>query len=125
VVDLELEIARRNARLRAFRGLGVPVEGGWERSEYGLYYVTLRCLLCQGPAKTEQLQSSVALVMGRGLDRPNWIGAAREAELNAAFATCLGVRWKQHLDRLWEEDPPGLAALYELELLAGEGGHHG
>jgi hypothetical protein len=98
--DLALEIHRRNARLRAWRAYGVPVEGGWEGT--GLM---LRCGVCLGPWRGVKLSGHV---------RTQHL-AWQEVQLVRAMRR----RDCPHLAPLLGDDPPEVTAIAELELLAG------
>jgi type II secretory pathway component PulM len=100
-MSLHLELQKRNARLRAYRALGVPVDARWEirpRGRRSSAVLTLGCALCQAGAMKEAWSPA---------------GMARAEGEALAFADC------PHLAPLLQPDPPELAALLDLELLAG------
>jgi hypothetical protein len=112
VADLALELARRNARLRAWRGMGVPVRGGWNHS----LFVPRQAFLAAG------CESCDANVGGNVHAGERWTAGYTRGRLKAVERRefdrlrRLGC---PHLAPLLLPDPPELAALYELELLAG------
>jgi hypothetical protein len=96
----ELALLRRNARLRAWRSYGVPIEGGWELHWSGLAWVRLSCQRCQDRRLEQPGHTS------RGLAAAEAIALRR-----AAAQGC------PHLAPLLEEDPLEVQAITELELL--------
>ncbi len=105
---LRLEVSRRNARLRAWCALGVPVGGGWEcRGQISMVACCrLRCLAC---GKAQSLGTEIRT------SRMDQLPAAERASILALEQ--LGC---PHLSPLYlVEDPPELHAIWELELLAG------
>jgi hypothetical protein len=105
-VDLAALLDQRNARFRAWRLFGVPVQGGWvlwrQEDEAEL---TLRCLSCR------------ALLRGRHFAEPLRAlapAAVLQAERGELLAAC------HHLAPLAGEDPAEVVALTALELLAGD-----
>jgi hypothetical protein len=109
MIDLHLEISRRNARLRAWRANGVPVEGGWAL-QGGAARLTLRCGACgitTGPSSH-----------GKSCTPPPPPGAsslARRERFELRHLEAIGC---SHLSPLAGSDPPAVIAVYELELLA-------
>jgi hypothetical protein len=102
--DLHLELQKRNARLRAFRALGVPVEGGWERQDRrGETLLEIRCSVCGGDWRGRYRARSRAQVL---YDEKTTVRRIVEDGC-------------PHLAPLLQPDPPELAALLDLELLAG------
>ena len=104
--DFSLELARRNARLRAFRAVGVPISGGWERAPEG-YRIALFCDACGyfaseklWPRFRARLEWQESLML-RGLD-PYGMGP------------CCA-----HLGPLLDGDPAEVVEITALELLAG------
>jgi hypothetical protein len=108
-MSLHLELQKRNARLRAFRALGVPVEGGWQPAPDGRLLLQLRCLTCGGPPHQTFTGLERFAVKARG---PHGI----EGQLIRAIQRLTRC---PHLAPLLQPDPPELAALLDLELLAG------
>jgi hypothetical protein len=124
MADLDLELQKRNARFRAWKALGVPLDGGWKEEHLvsvdprtmravsdSTPTATLKigCTLCDSP--TYRGYGPGSLEVSASLDIPTELA---EQELVAvARLAC------HHLDPLLQPDPPELAALYELELLAG------
>jgi hypothetical protein len=112
--DLAALLAQRNARLRAWRACGVPVEGGWRpgdpQRDFARPRLTLRCGSCGGEPLTRGMGSRMPL-------------ATVLANLNdherASVEEWLG-RGCPHLAPLLGEDPPEVQALTTLELLAGD-----
>jgi hypothetical protein len=95
MADVAALLAYRNARLRAWRAHGVPVEGGWWGGS-----IKVRCTVCGAD--------------GEGGVVSGDIGAAARCE-HLAIATCC-----EHLAPLLGEDPPEIVDLTRLELLAGD-----
>jgi hypothetical protein len=116
--DLLLELQKRNARLRAWRAYGVPIEGGWEPLKFlGHHVLTLRCGDCgrgdwfaRPPDATRHQVRRAEVILLDKLSDPKGDGS---------YTGC------PHLAPLLGDDPPEVQAIAELELLAGEGGHHG
>ncbi len=112
-MDLYLETQRRNARFRAWRAYGVPVEGGWSnvRIEDGQQYASaglqLGCGTCGRAART---------VCGEEWYHKDPVDAEWVVLTGLDAGTPLCV----HLAPLLEDDPPEVQALWELELLAGD-----
>lgn len=104
MADLAAELAYRNARLRAWKAHGVPVEGGWGEISFksdGKVYalLILRCETCLAIAR----------------------GAATEVRyLEVTAARVVGEIACSHLAPLIGADPPEVVALTKLELLAGD-----
>jgi hypothetical protein len=93
---LALQLAYRNARLRAWRALGVPVRGGWLHWEGGWAFLAgCDCGVLLLPQLLEAGDSPAALEQKAG-------------------APC------DHLAPLLGEEPPALLGLTRLELLAGD-----
>jgi hypothetical protein len=117
-LELAREVLRRNARLRAWRAVGVPVEGGWvikgkSRFNDRTYWIDLKlgCSACNGWTPGASL--NVAVEAGPLLDR---MVHAEKAQI---------WRWPDrpvcsHLAPLLGDDSPEVLAIAELELLAGE-----
>lgn len=99
--DLAAELLRRNARLRAWREYGVPVEGGWKevgsRSLVARLWLNVNCGAC-GAYYWERLMECSGGWRHEGPGRAN---------------PC------PHLAPLLGEDPPEVEQLTALELLAG------
>jgi hypothetical protein len=99
--DLALALLRRNARLRAWRAYGVPVEGGWEEwSDGGVWDFRVRCLACGGTHTAGLIFEAVLAAEERAIKRHLLSGCP-------------------HLAPLLGDDPPEVTAIAELELLAG------
>jgi hypothetical protein len=94
---LSREVLRQNARFRAWRALGVPVEGRWEEGALTVI-LRLRCLSCS---------FGIEKMFTRA------IGVARQVAAYRPLVCC------DHLEPLRGEAPPALAAIEELELLSG------
>lgn len=112
---LEREIARRNARLRAYRdGRGVPVLGGWRWEQDSHHPVwdlstlllTLQCGEC-GCADWRYCPDRE----NYGIDSATWTPVALEAHLLRQLCS--------HLAPLLGPDDSDILALLELELLEG------
>jgi hypothetical protein len=103
---LPLEIARRNARLRAYRALGVPVEGEWRPPPPGgsLASIQMGCTSC-GYSTLKLAQFDLERTERNAISLP--IPGGRRARC-------------EHLAPLLGEDSPEVRAIYELELLAGD-----
>jgi hypothetical protein len=112
VVAVEVALAQRNARLRAWREHGAPVAGGWrrDRAGRGRLSLSLRCGACRLEVDLD-LWESVYTHQPAALLRV-------EAR---ALAHLEGVYRCRHLSALLREDPPEVVALTKLELLAGDG----
>jgi hypothetical protein len=106
VEDPALEVAKRNARLRAWRAHGVPVEGRWTFGPDGLS-LALRCSEC-----------------GRGQSggRPRNRSSLREGleKKERDYLRELAQKGCYHLALLSGSEPPEVRATLELELLAGD-----
>jgi ribosomal protein L34E len=101
---LGLEVLRRNARLRAWRGAGVPVEGHWERRSPGAFTLFLGCAACgQRASRVERIRPLLLKRLPR---------------VEAAAVESLRRRCS-HLAPILGADPPEVLAITELELLAG------
>src|SRR5262245_44577585 len=104
MADLVAELARRNARLRAWRAHGAPVEGGWriERWRDGARgALDLGCTTCGKRTVDQTSYHPVSLPL---------IERSALRYLNCPHLAAL----------LSEEDPPAVQALTQLELLAGD-----
>jgi hypothetical protein len=120
-VSLDLEIARRNARFRAWRAYGLAFEGGWELVRVRQHspgwtsppnpgaMLDLRCGECGRHHKTLAPSPDITShPWGRNLD------AALAEVLNGLYrAGC------SHLSPLLGEDPPEVRAIWEMEILSG------
>jgi hypothetical protein len=131
LADLHLELLRRNARLRAWRAVGVPVEGGWSEPVYtpadgGFYglFASIFCAICvpagerfkAAPWLHVSASGHVLRPVGYDLQPVRQALLNRERELlEARLHAC------SHLAPLLGDDPPEVLAILELELLAGEG----
>src|ERR1043166_9298908 len=101
--DIHLEILRRNARLRAWRAVGVPVKGGWElkyRPAGESLWLNLKigCSTCDDWASP-----SVGLYIAGGLGSVS--ARMKNAEINSIYKSD-GVAICPHLTPLLGEDPP-------------------
>jgi hypothetical protein len=117
MTSLESAIARRNARLRAWRWVGgVPVEGGWRLSSVGYPRIVLCCLTC-----------------GRQVERITRPEGMRDTEILAVLCVMHGMPALLARAEVWPplicphlapllspEDPPEVEAAAELELLTME-----
>lgn len=101
--DLHLEIARRNARLRAWRAHGAPVEGGWCLALHGSVKLSLRCEACPFAA-------------GEVWAGPEHMEAVEHDEVSRLVRSCPCPS----LAPLLGPDPEEVRNLTGLELLAGE-----
>src|SRR5687767_11872906 len=121
MADLHLELLRRNARLRAWHAYGLPVEGGWRsegHDEGAILYLDLVCRRCgAGRSLGARMTALLAEVERHLLE-----GLSREEPLrgNPPYPPARMRQACSHLAPLLGEDPPGVRALFELELLAGE-----
>jgi hypothetical protein len=113
LADLHLELLRRNARLRAWRAYGVPVEGGWD-VWLGTPRLQLRCAACD------------MIANGLASMRAGAYGERQLINLERKFVKRLinGAKGYSgplcpHLAPLLGADPPEVVAILELELLAG------
>jgi hypothetical protein len=148
MVELLAELALRNARLRAWRALGVPVAGAWRPDEHtgGLYRLNLGCAPCRKTRYgTATLLTAVGFADGderRAAVRA--IFAAEEERLARALVSGFARMGRDgrggwygvgpidaycpHLGPMLGVEPAELATLADLELLAGEapakGGPH-
>jgi hypothetical protein len=112
MADLQLELLRRNARLRAWRAVGVPIEGGWAlrgRSSFSWGHLRLRCSAC-GRSDNDGAAGSAGMV-----------AHAERLAIRQMLTPDLPNPCPGHLAPLLGEDPPEVLAILELELLAGEG----
>ena len=110
--ELEQVLRRRNARLKAFADLGVPVEGQWEICTAFLLLakVTLRCVTCDRYKFTYTT-----------------LREARECGLPVALSldekVCVEGLWRDyfcpHLAPLLAPDPPELETLAALAFVEG------
>jgi hypothetical protein len=107
VADPYLEIARRNARLRAWRAHGVPIEGCWERVGHSVR-VRLRCQACGLEGQPSEPLSSKA-------EPHRWRTAEDWQVRDITDKGCRHLA--SHL--LVATDPPEVITITELELLAG------
>jgi hypothetical protein len=115
-VSLDLEIARRNARFRAWRAYGLAFEGGWytypsERHGYSAR-LDLRCLAC------------LRLVRSRFVHKgnPPSVLQRREEDATDTASGRAGIPLRgycSHLSPLLGEDPPEVRAIWEMEILSG------
>jgi hypothetical protein len=107
------ELARRNARLRAWREYGVPVAGGWiicEREKRGRnHWIDLKifCRTC------DQRGAGYSINL-EGLAWPELSAAIVAAERYEILQVCT------HLAPLLGAEPPEVVELTHLELLAGD-----
>jgi hypothetical protein len=106
--SLHLELLRRNARLRAFRALGVPIVGGWR-------YVG-RMSLRDDPFGREWAQWWARCGACASGERDILLSDPEALEI---YEEEQGVPRCPHLAPLLQPDPPELAALLDLEILAG------
>jgi hypothetical protein len=99
------EVFQRNVRLRAWKTWGLPLTGGWM---YGLRALVfqLTCLTCgsQKTGQTGPMPEMLLLVEQRVLSRL------------ISETGCV------HLVAFGGPEPDEFKAIYELELLSGEGG---
>lgn len=121
--SLHLAILRRNARFRAWRSAGVPVEGGWRlmqpgRKGHEWAALALRCGACGWEESG-------------GTGGKPWLGKTwgwmlEEEEEDALIGVdrkptppSIGDWHCPHLTPLLSPDPPEVVATTELEMLAG------
>jgi hypothetical protein len=108
LADLHLELLRRNARLRAWRAYGIPVEGGWTLSEEDLPpLLALSCRECGAWLQTCPPRRTLRQT------------ADIFREESRAITGSLRSQGCPHLAPLLGADPPEVKAIAELELLAG------
>jgi hypothetical protein len=106
--DIEREFFRQNARLRAWRAHGMPVEGRWYRSlDDGL---RLRCVECA---------KGYAIAVVPALFPELTLAAALKRSLEVAVRS-IEEQGCPHLLPLLKDDPPEVASTLALELLAGD-----
>jgi hypothetical protein len=113
MADVLLEMQKRNARFRAYRAVGVPVEGGWEPLKLlGHHLLTVRCGDCgrgdwfaRPPDATRHQIRRAEVILIDNLFDPRGDGS---------YTGC------SHLAPLLGVDPPEVLAILELELLGGE-----
>jgi hypothetical protein len=98
--SLALAIHARNARLRAWKGAGVRLLGGWVQRGRLLAF-DLKCVPCRRWYQGE---------VGRDTHLPD---AERSILRRSTLDVC------PHLAPLLDPDPPEVVAITELELLAG------
>jgi hypothetical protein len=107
------ELARvllwRNARLRAWAAVGLPVEGRWRHEGPGYVRFFFRCLAC-----------TQLLPFLRGFFLGHWGASSFESAEQDAAEHVLS-RGCPHLSRLLGGDPPEVLEILPLELLAGDG----
>lgn len=103
---IRLVMHQRNAWFRAWRGLGMPILGGWVQVGTVHWRLRLSCAehgeICDAPL---------------WIDYPPWA-----TEENCIKNACARGTWGKPCARLQpmrRPPPEGFAALYELELLAG------
>jgi hypothetical protein len=112
--DLAALLVQRNARFRAWRAYGSPIEARWEKlptpADRGpLYKLSIRCLACGDDAE-ERFFDSEYLLNLRGAAQPGYLDEERSAFL-------LGC---EHLLPLVDPDPPAVQELIRIELLASD-----
>jgi hypothetical protein len=105
---LHIQAKRRNARFRAWQGLGVPVEGRWWSNPGGEWRLSLTCGCGFWPLHPARwcglrfgaldLEREERLILREAHRRKGWF--------------C------EHFSRLLGAEPPELGSLAELELLA-------
>jgi hypothetical protein len=112
MVDPAALIAHRNARFRAWRAYGVPVEGEWRlvtgRPYFGV--LDLGCAVCLSDARN---YAPAGGAPGRAELIARLVNAEREL---FAFRQLLC----SHLTPLLGADPPEVQEITRLELLAGD-----
>jgi hypothetical protein len=127
MASLEAELAYRNARLRAWRVYGVPLDGAWALKASGerpwadgpftiagveCIWLYLYCDFCgQVPSGCGQLVT------------PDWLAEQPDgtlARLEKGLTNNAVARGCTHLTPLLSEDPPEVLELTKLELLAGD-----
>jgi hypothetical protein len=121
VADLDLEMARRRARFRAWKAHGLPVDAVWENLGRGWVRVEIVCTACKVGNEAEDAVPSGACAVAE--DLADTEASVLDALMNEDEDEDL--RCSGHLAPLLQPDPPEVLAIAELELLAGEGGHHG
>jgi hypothetical protein len=114
--DLELELLRRNARFRAWRAYGVPVEVRWEVApeRWRPPRTLLLHIACTAGCRLPRYPYAVYSL--------GWVysGADSFAQTERSVLSARqGDRFCPHIAPLFGEDPPEVQALIELELLAG------
>jgi hypothetical protein len=121
MTSLELELLRRNARLRAWRAYGVPVEGGWQLDLPGTTPRALWCDLKLGCGVCNRRgQSQSVNALGRHAEGLLTALAAAERQALSRWWRSGWVAVCSHLAPLLGVDPPEVLAILELELLGGE-----
>lgn len=119
MADLHLEIARRNARFRAWKAHGVPVEGAWRLEpmppSFTIAKLKVGCSLCGHPHHgsfgpgTPEIWAMTEIADGL---------AEQERLAIQMRPDCAEAAECDHLDALLEDDPPEVRATTELELLS-------
>lgn len=97
---IDIEIRRRNARLRAWAKYGAPVEGRWVRHGSAVA-VHVGCTICRTGQSDKFRDAPLAMA---GFERK--------------MIRMITVRGCAHLSSLLHEDPPEIQRLTRLELLA-------
>lgn len=105
-----LEVARRNARLRAWRAYGLPVEGAWAQAPSG-YQLQLACGRCL--ASAQALISSLLLSTA---DLSTFTRALPEYERHTLRR--LEGKGCAELAPLRGGDPAAVREIWALELLS-------
>jgi hypothetical protein len=118
--DLHLELQKRNARLRAWKVLGVPVSGGWEVEHLvAVDPRTMRAVADSTPVVTLRLRCGRCDRSTHFPHPPDDLSLLSLRRAEAARLESLEWLGCTHLAPLLQPDPPELAALLDLEILAG------
>ncbi len=112
-MELDLKLAKRNARFRAWVAHGLPISGGWRLTPGASRGVALLEIACRDCA----CFSSIGFHAGEDLRLVEEV-ALMHCDNDTHFREgphdpC------RHIRRLRGEDPPEVKAICELELLAG------
>lgn len=107
---LHYELIRRNARLRAWRGQGMPLEGAWQQGSVPgeLAHLVLRCRRCALRYEISYREVPWPAPLPQALSRQEQV-----------VIGCFRLSGCAHLSPLLDRDPPEVRAVWELELLAG------
>jgi hypothetical protein len=115
---LELEIMRRNARLRAWRGCGFPVEGEWRLYPGPQAYLVLGCAVCSYARVRAWPGGEFRAASDGGVGRMNLSAESLSENEQSALRVVLSYACP-HLAPMLSPAPPEVEAAAELEVLSG------
>jgi hypothetical protein len=117
--DLAVAIHARNARLRAWKGVGVPVEGGWELQHQVMVDMsTMRAVSDSTPVVTLRLRCGRCDRSTHFPHPPDDLSLLSLRRAEAARLESLEWLGCTHLRPLLFSDPPSVVALTALEMLS-------